>query len=153
MPASYRRSRRAFDMPAWLYYVVAAFLVLLTVPMYRVLLSVHTAPVAPLPNVQPSSSTPVSVVSSSAISPVYECMSGRLFEHRSTGGFAVLQDGHFVSCGDAARVSMSSLPRHLAPDEHCVGGVVVRVDQVRGVTTYTQEMDGSRSVTCQVGVY
>lgn len=42
----------------------------------------------------------------------------------------------------------AAVGRQLAANERCVGGSIVRFDQINGVPTYTQESDGSHPLAC-----
>ena len=63
-----------------------------------------------------------------------------------------MHDSVHTSIHQDSAQTLPSAPLHpLAPDEHCVGGVVIRVDKVNGVTTYTQQMDGTHPMACSGG--
>lgn len=48
----------------------------------------------------------------------------------------------------AKRMAAPEQGRVLASNEQCVGGSIVRVEQIDGVPSYTQVMDGARPVMC-----
>lgn len=93
----HRSKPRRREWPAWAYYVTAAFLVLLTVPMYRAIFSIRSAPRDPAPAPVVSASPPVSALPAVAPVPV----------------------------SSPASVDWSRY--RLADDQRCVGGAVVEV--------------------------
>ena len=138
-PASFRRApaRRRRSFPAWAYYLVAAILFVPTIPMYRYILGRGEA--QPVLAFQPAPSIAQRVVDSGireAVAPATE---------------QVARNSYVIQA--AARHLAPAPPgRRLAPDEHCVGGSIVRVDLVNGVTTYTQEMGGNLPMACPQGI-
>jgi hypothetical protein len=140
-PPFYRRSQepRKSWFPSWAYYVVSALLFLPTIPMYRAILAAHGV-VFSAPTAKPAPSAGPRLVLADdyrATLPVLQQEARNIYEHQA-----------------AARHLTPAPPgRRLAADEHCVGGSIVRVDVVHGVTTYTQEMGGHLPMACPQGVF
>lgn len=136
-PSFYHRSRepRKSWFPTWAYYVLSVLLFLPTIPMYRYILSRAR---------QGDSSATVS--SASPAPPRIDAAELQA---------AMPQSPRLTYELLAASRHLAPAPpgRRLAPDEHCTGGTVVRVDVVRGVTTYTQETSNGLPLACPQGVY
>ena len=134
-PASFRRlpARRKRSFPAWAYYLVAAILFAPTIPMYRYILS--RGEPQPVLAFQPAPSIAQRAIDSGLkadLAPVIQQE----------------QYNQYVIQATARHLAPAPPGRRLAPDEHCVGGSIVRVDVVNGVTTYTQETDGALPMAC-----
>ena len=138
-PSFYNRSRqpRKSWFPTWAYYVSALLLFLPTIPMYRYLL--HRAGYGDL-------SSSASVGSASPAPPRIDAAELQA---------AMPQSPRLTYELQAAAHHLSPAPswRRLAPDEHCTGGTIVRVDVVEGVTMYTQETSHGLPLACPQGVY
>ncbi len=136
-PGFYRRSRepRKSWFPTWAYYVLSVLLFLPTIPMYRYILTRAR---------QGDSSSPVA-----SPSPAPPRIDAADLQQ------AMPQSARLTYELQAASHHLSPAPpwRRLAPDEHCTGGTIVRVDVVRGVTMYTQETSNGLPLACPQGVY
>lgn len=139
-PASFRRSpgRRKRSFPAWAYYLVAAILFVPTIPMYRYIL--RRAEPQPVLTFQPAPS-----IAQRAIDAGLKADLAPVIQQE--------QYNQYVIQAEARHLTPAPRGRRLAPDEHCVGGSIVRVDKVNGVTTYTQEMGGVVPMACPQGVF
>lgn len=130
----YRHRRTSRTWPTWLYYLTAAVLVLLTMPMYHVILGSHERG-ASSPVVAASPSVAQRLVSqgvADAVAPMQQQQNRNFYEIQAR----------------ARQRTPAALGRRLASNERCIGGSIVRVDDVRGVPTYTQETDGAHPVAC-----
>lgn len=61
---------------------------------------------------------------------------------------AQAQRNAYVAQAQAQHRAPAPLGRQLAGNERCIGGSIVRVDEVNGVPAYTQESDGMHPVAC-----
>lgn len=140
-PSFYRRSQepRKSWFPSWAYYVVSALLFLPTIPMYRAILAAHGVDFSS-PSAQPAPSAGPRLVLADnyrATLPVLQQEARTIYEHQAV-----------------ARHQTPAPPgRRLAADEHCVGGSIVRIDVVNGVTTYTQEMADDLPLACPQAIW
>lgn len=134
-PTSFRRSpgRRKRSFPAWAYYLVAAILFAPTIPMYRYIL--RRGEPQPVLTFQPAPS-----IAQRAINAGLKADLAPVIQQEQYNQYVIQADAHHLSPAPRGR--------RLAADEHCVGGSIVRVDVVKGVTTYTQEMRGYLPEAC-----
>lgn len=135
-PASFRRAPRPRkrSYPWWVYACEALVLFVLMVPVYHV---IH-APRAD------TSSAPIVVASPS----IAQRVIGAGLQADMAPLIQQEQYNQYVIQADARQLTPAPPGRRLAADEHCVGGSIVRIDLVNGVTTYTQEMGGDRPMAC-----
>lgn len=140
-PASFRCAPmpRKRSYPWWVYFCEALVLFILMVPVYHVIR-------APRGD---TSSAPIVVASPS----IAQRVIGAGLQQDMAPLIQQEQYNQYVIQADARHLTPAPRGRRLAANEHCIGGSIVRVDLVNGVTTYTQEMGGDLPMACPESVF